>query len=61
MENLSPQIIRQVVREMHDIQTNPPEGIKVQLNEADVTDIQAVLEGPGKRRTCIIPDNSKWN
>lgn len=47
VENLSPQIIRQVVREMHEIHTNSPEGIKVQINESDVTDIQAVLEGPG--------------
>lgn len=47
MENLSPQIIRQVIKEMHEIYTNSPEGIKVQINEADVTDIQAVLEGPG--------------
>lgn len=47
VENLSPQIIRQVVKEMHEISTNAPEGIKVQINESDVTDIQAVLEGPG--------------
>lgn len=47
VENLSPQIIRQVVKEMHEIHTNAPEGIKVQINESDVTDIQAVLEGPG--------------
>lgn len=32
---------------MQDIHTNAPEGIKVQINESDVTDIQAVLEGPG--------------
>lgn len=32
---------------MHEIHINSPEGIKVQINEADVTDIQAVLEGPG--------------
>lgn len=47
VENLSPQIIRQVVKEMSEIYSNSPEGIKVQINEADVTDIQAVLEGPG--------------
>lgn len=47
VENLSPQIIRQVAKEMQDIHTNAPEGIKVQINESDVTDIQAVLEGPG--------------
>lgn len=49
VENLSPQIIRQVVKEMTAISLNSPEGIKVQINEADVTDIQAVIEGPGKR------------
>ncbi|GAB0086795.1 Ubiquitin-conjugating enzyme E2 S [Sergentomyia squamirostris] len=46
VENLSPQIIRQIVKEMHDISTNSPEGIKVQINETDVTDIQAIIEGP---------------
>lgn len=53
VENLSPQIIRQVVKEMHEISTNPPEGIKVQINESDVTDIQAVIEGPGLYNTNI--------
>lgn len=36
------------VREMHELQTSSLEGIKVQTNEADVTDIQAIIEGPGK-------------
>lgn len=48
VENLSPQTIRQVMKEMHEIANNSPEGIKVQLNDADVTDIQAILQGPGK-------------
>lgn len=46
VENLSPQIIRQIVREMHQLADEPPEGVKVQLNEADVTDIQALIDGP---------------
>lgn len=46
VENLSPQIIRQIVQEMHKLSDEPPEGIKVLLNEADVTDIQALIEGP---------------
>lgn len=56
VENLSPQIIRQVVREMNDINTNSPEGIKVQINEADVTDIQGVIEGPGKYRNILLDE-----
>lgn len=44
---MSPQIIRQVTKELIDLQKNPPEGIKVIMNEEDVTDIQATIEGPG--------------
>lgn len=47
VENVSPQISRLVMREMMEISKNAPEGIKVQYNEADFTDIQAVIEGPG--------------
>lgn len=46
VENLSPQIIRGVIREMQDLVNNPPEGIKVQINDEDVTDIQAFIDGP---------------
>lgn len=47
MENLHPQIVRQVMREVVELSQNPPEGIKVILNEGDITDIQATIEGPG--------------
>lgn len=46
VENLSPQIIRGIVKEMQDLVNNPPEGIKVLINEEDVTDIQAYIDGP---------------
>lgn len=46
VENLSPQIIRGVVKEMQSLVSEPPEGIKVQINDEDVTDIQAFIEGP---------------
>jgi len=47
VENLSPQIIRQVVKEMNELSSNSLEGIKVHMNETDITDIQAIIEGPG--------------
>ncbi|XP_068898975.1 ubiquitin-conjugating enzyme E2 S isoform X2 [Tenebrio molitor] len=46
VENLSPQIIRRVVKEMESLVQKPPEGIKVQINDEDVTDIQAYIDGP---------------
>lgn len=51
-ENLSPQIIRQIVKEIHQLSDEPPEGVKVLLNEADVTDIQALIEGPAGTPYC---------
>lgn len=49
VENLSPQIIREIVKEMQNLVCDPPEGIKVQINDEDVTDIQAILDGPAGR------------
>uniref|UniRef100_A0A1B6BWX2 Ubiquitin-conjugating enzyme E2 S n=2 Tax=Clastoptera arizonana TaxID=38151 RepID=A0A1B6BWX2_9HEMI len=46
VENVSPQIIRMVAKEVRELFSNPPEGIKVTINEQDITDIQAYIEGP---------------
>jgi ubiquitin-conjugating enzyme E2 S len=47
VENLSPQIIRRVSKELQELLTEPPEGIKISVNDDDITDIQAYIEGPG--------------
>jgi len=57
VENMSPQIIRQVTKELIDLQKNPPEGIKVFMNEEDVTDIQATIEGPGNCGRLLCADS----
>ena len=54
MENLSPQIIRQIAREIADLTKEPPEGIKIFPNEVDITDIRASIEGPGITQTRLI-------
>ncbi|ELU15292.1 hypothetical protein CAPTEDRAFT_152679 [Capitella teleta] len=46
LENVSPQIIRQVAKEIGDLQKEPPEGIKIIPNDEDLTDLQAAIEGP---------------
>lgn len=48
MENLCPQVLRRVTKEVLELASEPPEGIKVYVNEEDLTDIQASIEGPGK-------------
>ena len=47
MENLSPQIIKQVAKELQSLTASPPEGVKVFTNDEDITNIQASIEGPG--------------
>lgn len=39
---------------MSELAAQPPEGIRVILNEEDVTDIQAIIEGPCKIKSHVI-------
>ncbi|GAB6020409.1 hypothetical protein CHUAL_003110 [Chamberlinius hualienensis] len=52
VENLSPQTIRQVSRELVELVSTPPEGITVFINDEEVTDIQALIEGPAGTPYC---------
>jgi len=39
-------VIKQIIREIRDIQLTPLEGVKLIPNEEDVSDIQAIIDGP---------------
>eukprot|EP00510_Aplanochytrium_minuta_P000464 CAMPEP_0184011126 /NCGR_PEP_ID=MMETSP0954-20121128/3642_1 /TAXON_ID=627963 /ORGANISM="Aplanochytrium sp, Strain PBS07" /LENGTH=198 /DNA_ID=CAMNT_0026290885 /DNA_START=300 /DNA_END=896 /DNA_ORIENTATION=+ len=45
-ENLSPQVLQSIARDLRKLVAKPPEGILVHVNEEDLTDIQADIEGP---------------
>ena len=47
VENLSPQVIRNVAKEVGELCCNPVEGVKIYPSEDDITNIQATIEGPG--------------
>lgn len=47
LENHNPQVIRQISKEVKTLSTESLEGIKININEADLTDIQALIDGPG--------------
>ena len=53
-ENLAPQVSRQICKELHHLISEPPEGIKAILNEEDISDIQAIIDGPGKMKIIIL-------
>ena len=40
--------MRRLMRELKELRTNPPEGIRVQLSEESVLDLVGIIEGPGK-------------
>ncbi|XP_064477931.1 ubiquitin-conjugating enzyme E2 S-like [Ornithodoros turicata] len=46
VENVSPQVLKKVSKELHELVQNPPEGIRVHLNEEDITQVEATIEGP---------------
>ena len=54
VENVSPQLIRQVSKELSDLVKDPPEGIQVYPNEEDITEIHATIDGPGKLLTYSV-------
>ncbi|XP_014118045.1 PREDICTED: ubiquitin-conjugating enzyme E2 S isoform X1 [Pseudopodoces humilis] len=45
-ENLPPQTLRLLCREVSLLSADPPDGIKVFPNDEDVTDVQVAIEGP---------------
>ncbi|PIA53280.1 hypothetical protein AQUCO_00900098v1 [Aquilegia coerulea] len=45
-ENLPPNVIRQLAKELKNLDETPPEGIKVVVNEDDFSTIFADIEGP---------------
>jgi len=46
LENHNPQVIRQVSKEVKTLSTEQLEGIKIIVNESNLTDIQATIDGP---------------
>ncbi|CAA7398324.1 unnamed protein product [Spirodela intermedia] len=45
-ENLPPNVIKQLVKELRNLDESPPEGIKVVVNDDDFSTIFADIEGP---------------
>ncbi|KAF7819192.1 Ubiquitin-conjugating enzyme E2 22 [Senna tora] len=46
-ENLPPNVIKQLAKELKNLDESPPEGIKVVVNDDDFSTIYADIEGPG--------------
>ncbi|CAI5461924.1 unnamed protein product [Closterium sp. Yama58-4] len=45
-ENLPPKVVRVIVKELRSLQDSPPEGIRVLLNDDNISTVHAEIEGP---------------
>ncbi|KAF8809828.1 hypothetical protein BYT27DRAFT_7187097 [Phlegmacium glaucopus] len=43
---VSPAVMRRVMRELSDLEKNPPEGIRAQTSDEDMLDVTGIIEGP---------------
>lgn len=48
VENLPPQVLRLVYKEVSALAADPPEGIKIYPSEEDITELHTAIEGPGR-------------
>ena len=46
MENLNPQVMRILGKEMQSLKMEPLEGISVILDDQDITQVEAIIDGP---------------
>ncbi|XP_039747161.1 ubiquitin-conjugating enzyme E2 S [Pararge aegeria] len=46
VENVCPQVLRGVARELRRLAASPPAGVKLLLRDDDLTDVTALIEGP---------------
>jgi len=46
VENLNPQVMRYITKEIKELVEKPLEGIHVIVNDDDITELQAVIDGP---------------
>jgi hypothetical protein len=53
-ENLSPDTVNAIVKQLRELQSHPAEGINVVMNEENVADVHAEVDGPGTVDYVVI-------
>jgi len=44
--SVSPSVLRRIMRELSELENNPPEGIRIQTSDEDMLDVTGIIEGP---------------
>ncbi|KAG6844311.1 hypothetical protein H0H87_007881 [Tephrocybe sp. NHM501043] len=56
-QSLPPTALRRVMRELSELKSSPPEGIRIQTSEEDMLDVTGIIQGPGWFATKIFHPN----
>lgn len=59
-ENLPPNVIKQLAKELKHLDESPPEGINVGVNDDDFSTIFADIDGPGMLLLCLLNAFQVW-
>lgn len=53
---LQPATMRKIIKELSQLRSDPPEGIRVQVDEEDVLQFVGIIAGPGQSlfRQCLL-------
>lgn len=47
-------VMRRLMKELAELQTSPPEGIRVVTNENNMLDVTGIIEGPGELQMMCL-------
>jgi ubiquitin-protein ligase len=57
-QSVSPAVLRRVMRELSELENNPPEGIRIQTSDEDMLDVTGIIEGPGASISINLSNHS---
>ena len=53
-QSVSPAVMRRLMRELNELQTSPPEGVRVSTSEENMLDVTGIIQGPGASSLCTL-------
>lgn len=51
-QSVTPAVMRRLMKEIVELQNNPPEGVRIVTSEDNMLDVTGIIEGPGTLILC---------
>lgn len=59
-QSVNPTAFRRLVREIRQLQTEPPEGIRISTDDEDILDVTGIIQGPGTFALPLLSTCTKF-